>query len=220
MDQFVRARSEEQKQSREAQILIAAGVLFRQQDFKEVTLVMIAKAAGFTRSNIYRYFRSKEEIFLVIMEREFELFAKQFTKALKSHDNQGPEDLVQILVGNLLKQDTLLELLPIMTSSLERYSGKDQVLTFKQALYGSVGSMVVAIKQAFPDLSESAIMDILMGFIALSAGLYPLTKLTPVHREIRDEHPELASMFVEFQERMETLLLRLIQGVFKEYAIN
>jgi len=216
MNQWIRARSDEQKQSRETQILMAAGILFRQHDFKEVTLVTIAKAAGFTRSNIYRYFGSKEEIFLVIMEQEFDQFAKRVNKVLNSQECQSPEDLVRILVGNLIQQETLLELLPIMNSSLERYSGKDQVLAFKQALHSTVGSMIVAIRLVFPRLSEAAILDILMGFISLAAGLYPLTKLTPVHQEIRLEHPELSSLFFEFQERMETLLLRIVQGVLKQ----
>ena len=37
--------------------------------FEEITFVLIAKEAQFTRSNLYKYFNSKEEIFLEFIKQ-------------------------------------------------------------------------------------------------------------------------------------------------------
>ena len=57
-----RARSEEQIEYRVNEILKATAKLYEEHRFEEITFVMIAKEAGFTRSNLYRYFKTKEDI--------------------------------------------------------------------------------------------------------------------------------------------------------------
>ena len=39
--------------------------------FKEITLKEIGNATSFTRTSIYNYFQTKEEIFLALLQREY-----------------------------------------------------------------------------------------------------------------------------------------------------
>jgi AcrR family transcriptional regulator len=43
---------------------------------------MIAREAGFTRSNLYRYFTTREEIFLTLFTADFEICVQQFMSAV------------------------------------------------------------------------------------------------------------------------------------------
>ena len=66
MTDFVRARSEEQKQARMAEIKAAADSLFNSVTYQEITLSTIAGKLSWTRANLYKYVTTKEEIYLEI----------------------------------------------------------------------------------------------------------------------------------------------------------
>ena len=66
MTDFVRARSEEQKQARMAEIKAAADSLFNSVPYQEITLSTIAGKLSWTRANLYKYVTTKEEIYLEI----------------------------------------------------------------------------------------------------------------------------------------------------------
>ena len=69
---FQRARSPEQKAERRAQILAAAATFFEQERFEAISLASIARKAGVTKAALYRYFSSKEALFLGLYLDELE----------------------------------------------------------------------------------------------------------------------------------------------------
>ena len=58
-----RARTDEKKNERKEAIYQAAFTLFKNNGYDKVSFNAIAVEAGFTKSNMYRYFCSKDEIF-------------------------------------------------------------------------------------------------------------------------------------------------------------
>ena len=64
--------SEELTKERENEIIDACKKLYRTKSFKEITIKEIGKTTSFTRTSIYNYFQTKEEIFLALLQREYE----------------------------------------------------------------------------------------------------------------------------------------------------
>lgn len=64
MQDFTRARSEEQKRQRMQEIKTAAETLFKEHPYHEITLTTIAEQLSWMRANLYKYVGTKEEIFL------------------------------------------------------------------------------------------------------------------------------------------------------------
>ena len=62
MAEYIRARSEDQKEERLNQIKDATAKLFETQPFNEITLSTIAEKLGWSRANLYKYVTTKEEI--------------------------------------------------------------------------------------------------------------------------------------------------------------
>lgn len=56
------------------EIINACTSLYKTMSFKEITLKEIGKATSFTRTSIYNYFQMKEEIFLALLQKEYELW--------------------------------------------------------------------------------------------------------------------------------------------------
>jgi AcrR family transcriptional regulator len=65
-------------------ILKAASKVFAAEGFAGATIDAIGQAAGFTKGAVYSNFGSKDELFLALLDREFELRGEQIATALGS----------------------------------------------------------------------------------------------------------------------------------------
>ena len=65
--------SEEQAQARRDEIVNACAELYETMSFRDITLKEIGQRTSFTRTSIYNYFETREEIFLALTQREYEL---------------------------------------------------------------------------------------------------------------------------------------------------
>ncbi|OBH21791.1 TetR family transcriptional regulator [Mycobacterium sp. E1715] len=67
-------------------ILDAASKVFAAEGFAGATIDAIGQAAGFTKGAVYSNFESKDELFLALLDREFELRGEQIAVALDRSD--------------------------------------------------------------------------------------------------------------------------------------
>jgi len=111
---FQRARSKSQKDQRVSDILAAAACLLEKQGYGPVTLQHIAAEAGFTRSNLYRYFATREDVFLMIYEEEYERWANQVAHRLSEKSAMEIEAFVDIWVQTMVDCKALILLSPYL----------------------------------------------------------------------------------------------------------
>ena len=62
--------SQARTNARKEEIISACAALYETMSFKDITLKDISQATSFTRTSIYNYFQTKEEIFLALLQRE------------------------------------------------------------------------------------------------------------------------------------------------------
>jgi AcrR family transcriptional regulator len=65
-------------------ILDAASKVFAAEGFAGATIDAIGQAAGFTKGAVYSNFESKDELFLALLDREFERRGEQIATTLES----------------------------------------------------------------------------------------------------------------------------------------
>ena len=75
--------SEALTSARREEIIQACGKLYETMSFKEITIKEIGKETSFTRTSIYNYFETKEEIYLALLQKEYELWAEAMTAVMK-----------------------------------------------------------------------------------------------------------------------------------------
>ena len=79
--------TQEQANARRDEIVNACAKLYETTCFKDLTLKEIGKATSFTRTSIYNYFRTKEEIFLALLEREYDLWNEDLSAVLEENEH-------------------------------------------------------------------------------------------------------------------------------------
>ena len=80
--------SQELTNSRKDEIISACEKLYRTMNFKDITLGDISRETSFSRPSIYNYFQTKEEIFLALMQREYDLWNADL-RAVLSEDRKS-----------------------------------------------------------------------------------------------------------------------------------
>ena len=64
--------SPELTNARKEEIINACEALYKTESFKDITIKEIGNITSFTRTSIYNYFQTKEEIFLALLGREYD----------------------------------------------------------------------------------------------------------------------------------------------------
>ncbi len=175
-ESWERARSDEQKQERVSEILKAVASLYEESEVDEINLAQIAKRAKFTRSNLYKYFESKEEIFLELIERDRAEWLVDLEKTFKGvHLNAA--EFTATWVELHLRHERMTRLLTILNTVLEKNVTLEALIRFKKSYYEVEARVVEAITGVFPELSANLARDFFLSQLALTVGAYSFGNL-------------------------------------------
>jgi AcrR family transcriptional regulator len=83
-------------------LLDAAEEVFAERGFIPATLDDIAKAAGYSKGAIYKYFTTKEDLFLAASDRYWRRYFDNFAEVMSSSDHIGAREMEDI--GNRWRQ--------------------------------------------------------------------------------------------------------------------
>ena len=83
--------------SRREEIVNACEKLYKTMSFKDITLKEISVETSFSRPSIYNYFQTKEEIFLALMQREYELWAPELNALAAKNEKMCGEEFASAL---------------------------------------------------------------------------------------------------------------------------
>lgn len=149
-----RARTEEKKDERKGAIYQAALKLFRQKGYDGVSFNGIAAEAGFTKSNLYRYFSSKDDIFLTIFSDLFEDWVDDCLKQLKDLETKAEiNEFAEAWLASTQGRDEYLDLATLMLTSLERNSSFEQLIAFKGTAMKRLYEIACEVCRIYPSLN-------------------------------------------------------------------
>ena len=94
--------SPELTRARREEIINACAKLYETLTFKDVTIKEIANFTSFTRPSIYNYFRTKEEIFLALLQREYEGWTTDLNLLCREHKTMSRDAFADAFARSLV----------------------------------------------------------------------------------------------------------------------
>ena len=161
--------------SRKEEIVGACEKLYKTMSFKEITMKEIGAVTSFTRTSIYNYFQTKEEIFLALMQREYELWADEMFALARENDKMSREDFAAAVAGSLEKHEQLLKLLAMNHYDMEENSRAERLTEFKVAYGATLDAMRECLNKFFPDTDSESFIFVFFPFLF---GVYPYSVAT------------------------------------------
>lgn len=173
--------SKELTESRMDEIVEACARLYAIKSFKDITIKDIAAATSFTRTSIYNYFQTKEEIFLALFQREYVLWAQTLARLCADNAEMSREDFAQALAHSLEQRVTLLKLLSMNLYDMEANSRMERLVEFKRAYGGAIKAVDTCLETFFAMPAQDR-QDFIFAFFPFMFGIYPYTSVTQKQR--------------------------------------
>ncbi len=172
--------------AREEEIVNACALLYETKGFKEITIKDIAAATSFTRTSIYNYFQTKEEIFLALLQREHEAWIADLEDILREHSALDANAFAEKLARTLEKRECMLKLESMNLYDMEGNSRMENLVAFKKTYSRAIDTVGRCLNAFFPVLSEGEIQEFIYAFFPFLFGLYPYAMPTEKQREAMD----------------------------------
>ena len=175
--------SPERTQARREEIIHACSKLYETMGFKEITIKEIAAFTSFTRPSIYNYFQTKEEIFLGLLQQEYELWTEELDRISFSGKGRSRLEAADKIARTLENRELLLKLLSTNLKEMEQNSRLENLVEFKKAYGGSIQAVRDCLKRFCPDMEGAEREEFVYSFFPLVYGIYPYAVVSDMQRE-------------------------------------
>jgi len=199
MSTFQKLRKEE-RETRKSLIIDAAMDLFSQKDFHNIGMRDIAKRAGISAAAIYRYFPSRDDVFVEALVRHMKVVEDLYEEKVKE-GNTSLEELVLSSVDYMLKNESVFQMMghfmitgQIQPKALDRYNAmqrrfldilervnnqtdvgmNNRLVT--HAIYASITGVVMAFKN-YPGRSPEEIRRHIYRLVQIISSVFSTGKI-------------------------------------------
>ena len=199
MSTFQKLRKEE-RETRKNLIIDAAMDLFAHKDFHNIGMRDIAKRAGISAAAIYRYFPSRDDVFVEALVRHMKVVEDLFEEKVKE-GNTSLEELALGSVDYMLKNESVFQMMghfmitgQIQPKALDRYNtmqrrfldilervnnqteiGMNNRLV-THAIYASITGVVMAFKN-YPGRSPEEIRRHIYRLVQIISSVFSTGKI-------------------------------------------
>ncbi|MEM9071605.1 MAG: TetR family transcriptional regulator [Myxococcota bacterium] len=209
---FQRARRPEHKEERRSALLRAAAELLDAAGIDGVTLSAIAKKAGVSKSNLYTYFESREDLLLTVLLARWKEAVEEAEVGLAPFAGcDDPARVAQILAAGYLARPQLCALSSVLSSVLEQNVSEERIVAFKRASLILGVRLTNMLSVALPSLPFDRCAWVLRPMFAVVAGLWPVSQPPPaVARALT--RPDLALMCIAWEDDLARSFEAILRG--------
>jgi AcrR family transcriptional regulator len=199
---FQRARSEEQREMRRRAILATAAAMLEEMPVADVTLNELSRRVGLAKSNVLRYFDSREAVLLELLDDFLANWLAELERELATGDEPQASlearsgRLADVLSASLAARPVLCDLFGAQGGVLERNVSVEVAKRHKRTSLARLETMAELLRRHVPELGERAQVFCLMILVtagALSSYVPPPPSLLAAYAE----EPELGALHME-----------------------
>lgn len=220
---FQRARSEEQREVRRRAILDAATAMLNEMPVGEVSLNELSRRVGLAKSNVLRYFESREAVLLELLDRAVRQWVAEVSDEVATEINsrrparERGDQLAAILSRSLARHSVLCDLIGAQAGVLEHNVSVDVVLRHKRSARDSLATLVEHVRHHVPELGEGARSVCLMS-VVIAGALWAHAQPSPSTLAAYQADPTLADLRLDLPTALHATLATLITGTLARSA--
>ena len=169
--------------TRKDEIINACASLYETMGFRDITIRDIGNRTTFSRTSIYNYFQTKEEIFLALLQREHQAWADDLESIAKENESLTAEEFADKVARSLEKRGYMLKLMCMNLYDMECSSRIENLVSFKLAYANTLKVLINCLEKFFPDMASDDIQKFIYAFFPFLFGVYPYTSTTEKQKE-------------------------------------
>ncbi len=218
MTTFLRARSEEQRAERRRVILETAAAMLAEMPVAQLTLNELSRRVGLAKSNVLKYFGSREAVLLELTNRELAAWIEDLDQALAALNPRSPAGeranlLADAVVGTMAARPMFCELISTQAAVLEHNVSTDVAVGFKRAALVNYHSMVASVLRALPELGDEGAARFIAAASMLSGAIWTHSRPSAAILAAYEAAPELSALRMDFEPALRTAVDSLLFGL-------
>jgi AcrR family transcriptional regulator len=204
MTAFQRARSAEQREARRQAILGTAATMLAEMPVAEVTLNELSRRAGLAKSNVLRYFESREAALLELLDSAWRDWLARLGQDLAAAvDPAAPvtdrcAQLAAATAASLAAQPMLCDLVSAQAAVLEHNVSPQLAAQYKRASMAGIAALAALVLRCVPELGARGAEKLAGVTVMTTSALWPHTQPSAAMLAAYDADPELAAMRLDF----------------------
>ncbi len=215
---FQRARSVEQRESRRQTILNAAASMLAEMPVAELSLNELSRRVGLAKSNVLRYFESREAVLLELLDCYLANWLECFAEEMRTNAAADPsararaDVLAAVLSRSLAAEPVLCDLLGAQGGVLERNVSVEVVKRYKRASLAKLADMSALVRGHLPEIGDGATWVCFQ--VLLSAGA--LAAYTPTPSSLLAayaDEPALGVLHMDMESALHRAVTSTLLGV-------
>lgn len=220
---FQRARSDEQREVRRQAILRVAAEMVAQMPVAELSLNELSRRVGLAKSNVLRYFESREAVLLELLDNAWRDWLDRLTATMPDRVDAPAtvdaryQQVAGAVTESLVDDRLFCELVSVSSAVLERNISPEVARRYKLAVIANLDTLARLVRGYLPELSAEGAGYFAAGTLVATTGIWPLAQ--PSEAMLRAyEDPAMAALRLDFGTAMREMLATLLAGCLARWA--
>ncbi|MGC5040596.1 MULTISPECIES: TetR/AcrR family transcriptional regulator [unclassified Streptomyces] len=223
MVEFQRARNEEQREIRRRAILDTAAAMLDEMPVSAVSLNELSRRVGLAKSNVLRYFESREAILLELLDRDWQRWTAELPGRL---DAALPADapvlqrgraFASVMARSLAQNRVLCDLLSAQAGVLEHNVSPDVAARYKRAALANVAALSALARHHLPEL-DGHTERLCAETVLVIGAVWTHAQSSKAMLAAYEADPSLAVLRMDFVPTLEDMVTTLIAGTLTTAA--
>jgi AcrR family transcriptional regulator len=183
----------------------------------EVSLNELSRRVGLAKSNVLRYFESREAILLELLDRAWKQWTADLPRTLaagvdaEAVVSERAEQFAAAVTASLAGRQTLCDLFSAQAGVLEHNVSPEVAARYKRAALANVGEFAALARTHLPELGERA--PELAAFVIMVIGaVWTHARPSRAMLAAYDAEPSLAVLKMDFAASLRQMLTTLTAG--------
>ena len=214
---FQRARSEEQRQVRRRAILDTAAAMLDEMPVADVSLNELSRRVGLAKSNVLRYFDSREAVLLELLDDFLADWLRDLEQELAAgiDADAAPPDrarrLAEVISASLAARPVLCDLFGAQGGVLEHNVSVEVVTRHKRTSLALLDTMAGLVRRHLPEIDDARLFSLMSLVMAGAVSSYVPPPPSVLAAYAAD--PALAALHLDLREALELALTSALLGV-------
>ncbi|MGK5545495.1 TetR family transcriptional regulator [Streptomyces sp. URMC 127] len=201
--EFQRARSAEQRLERRRQILSTAAVMLTEMPVAKLSLNELSRRTGLAKSNVLRYFESREAVLLELLLSEMRNWIAEVERATGPGDGTPRERgdrLAEILAASLARRPVLCDLLAAQAAVLEHNISTEVAVRHKHAAWQNTQALIELVRRHLPELGTEGAAQLVETTVLTAMAAWPCSHPPEALQAAYDSDPALGALRMDFTD--------------------
>jgi AcrR family transcriptional regulator len=216
---FQRARSDEQRALRRQTILDTAAAMLEETPVADISLNELSRRVGLAKSNVLRYFDSREAVLLELLARSVQEWVAHLEAELpgavrrRAGFDRRAAQLAAAVADSLVERPVLCDLMSTQSAVLEHNVSVEAVTRHKLAGLEQAEVLSRLMRAALPELGEDGAWKYLIAVWLMTAALWAHARPPQAVLEAYAADERIGRTHLDFHEALADYLTTVAIGL-------